>query len=349
MKNKKTNTQQEVNIPTEAEASEQAAVKKPFKDTKFGRFLHSETFSGYLFVLPWLIGFAIFVAYPIIQTLIFSFSDVHTSNGITTDGVGFKHYIYALATDTEFTKALSDYVMEIVLYVPVITVVSLVLAMLLNSKLKGTGFFRTIFFLPVIITSGPVIKIFIDQGVAAFPGIEKLINFTELAETLPQFLIDALQFLTSEFIMILWFSGIQILIFMTGLQKLDKSMYEAAKIDGASQWETFWKLTLPALNPTIVLNVLFTVVMQSVFSLNPVILKIAAAKDGAGDGAGYGYAAAMAWIYFIVMVAIIGLSVLIFKKHEKREKRVKTEREKNVQRSMFKRIRREKKRKGEEA
>lgn len=350
MKNKKTNTQQEVSIPTEAAAGEQAAAKKPFKDTKFGRFLHSETFSGYLFVLPWLVGFAIFVAYPIIQTLIFSFSDVSIDQGnLVTEGVGFKHYIYAIMTDTEFTKALSDYVMEMVLYVPVITVVSLILAMLLNSKLKGTGFFRTIFFLPVIITSGPVIEIFINQGVASFPGIEKLINFTELAETLPQFLIDALQFLTSEFIMILWFSGIQILVFMTGLQKLDKSMYEAAKIDGATKWETFWKLTLPALNPTIVLNVLFTVVMQSIFALNPIIIKIAASKDGAGDGAGYGYASAMSWIYFIVMLVIIGLSVLIFKKHEKREKRVKAEREKNVNRSVFKRIRREKKRKGEEA
>ena len=332
MKNKKTNTQQEVSIPTEAAAGEQAAAKKPFKDTKFGRFLHSETFSGYLFVLPWLVGFAIFVAYPIIQTLIFSFSDVSIDQGnLVTEGVGFKHYIYAIMTDTEFTKALSDYVMEMVLYVPVITVVSLILAMLLNSKLKGTGFFRTIFFLPVIITSGPVIEIFINQGVASFPGIEKLINFTELAEKLPQF------------------SGIQILVFMTGLQKLDKSMYEAAKIDGATKWETFWKLTLPALNPTIVLNVLFTVVMQSIFALNPIIIKIAASKDGAGDGAGYGYASAMSWIYFIVMLVIIGLSVLIFKKDEKREKRVKAEREKNVNRSVFKRIRREKKRKGEEA
>lgn len=300
-------------------AKEKNSPKKRGKDFKLFR---SEKFHGFLFVLPWLLGFCVFVAYPIIQTLVFSFSDVQIRpGGIETTPVGFENYVYALLTDASFTEALGEYAMEIVLYVPVITVVSLVLAMLLNSKMKGTGFFRTIFFLPVIITSGPVIKIFIEQGVATFPGVEKLINFSELSQTLPQFLVDALQFLTSEFIMILWFSGIQILVFMTGLQKMDKSMYEAAKIDGASAWEIFWKITLPALNPTIVLNVVFTVVMQSIFSLNPIILKISNDMNGSGDGAGYGYASAMAWIYFAVMLVILGLSVLIFKKHERRVRR----------------------------
>lgn len=291
--------------------------------SKVKRFFRSETFCGYLFVLPWIIGFSVLVAFPIIQTLIFSFSTVSIRPGsIETSSAGFDNYIYALVTDTAFTDALSEYVIEMVLYVPVITVVSLIIAMLLNSKLKGTGFFRTIFFLPVIITSGPVIQIFIEQGVASFPGIDELINFTELSETLPQFLVDALSFLTSEFIMILWFSGIQILVFMTGLQKMDKSMYEAAKIDGATKWEMFWKITLPALNPTIVLNVVFTVVMQSVFALNPVIIKIQNDMNGTGEGAGYGYASAMAWIYFIVMLAILAVAVLIFKKHERRLKRL---------------------------
>ena len=309
-----------------ASAPAENAENKPKdkKDGKVYRFFHSETFAGYLFLLPWLIGFCAFVAYPIIQTLIFSFGDVEIRPGeINTTFIGFDNYAKALLKDSNFTKALGDYATEIILYVPVITVISLILAMLLNSKLKGTGFFRTVFFFPVIITSGPVIKMFIDQGVASFPGIEDLIDFTQLAETLPQFLVDALQFLTSEFIMILWFSGIQILVFMTGLQKMDKSMYEAAKIDGATKWEMFWKITLPALNPTIVLNVVFTVVMQSIFSLNPIITKIQTDMNATDGSGGYGYASAMAWIYFIVMLLILGLAVLIFKKHEKREKRVR--------------------------
>lgn len=289
-------------------------------EKRFG-FSFSEWRNGLLFCLPWIIGFCVFTAFPIIQTLVFSFSDVSIgTDGIQTTPVGWDNYVYALFTDTAFTEALKDYAVKVALYVPVIVVVSLVLAMLLNSKLKGTGFFRTIFFLPVIITSGPVIEIFINQGVASFPGIDKLIDFTSLQGTVPQFLLDALNFLTSEFIMILWFSGIQILVFMTGLQKLDKSMYEAASIDGASKWEKFWKITLPALNPTIVINVVFTVVMQSIFSLNPVITKISNDMNGSGDGAGYGYASAMSWLYFLVMIAVLVLAVLLFKKNNKKVK-----------------------------
>lgn len=307
-----------------AESEPAATAKKRGKnsDNAFTRFLRSETFSGYLFVLPWIIGFAVLVAFPIVQTFLFSFGNVAINPGsIDVDFIGFGNYVYALTSDSAFTDALGEYAMEIILYVPVITVMSLILAMLLNAKLKGTGFFRTIFFLPVIITSGPVIKIFIEQGVASFPGVEKLINFEQLQSSMPQFLVDALKFLTSEFIMILWFSGIQILVFMTGLQKMDKSMYEAAKIDGATKWEMFWKITLPALNPTIVLNVIFTVVMQSVFSLNPIIIKIQNDMNASGEGAGYGYASAMAWIYFVVMLVILGLAVLIFKKHGRRVKK----------------------------
>ncbi len=291
------------------------------KKTKV-QYSRSDILSGYGFCALWLVGFMVFTLYPIIQTLIFSFSNVTVDSGsFQTQGVGFGNFIYALSKDTDFINGIKDYVIKLVLYVPVITVISLILAMLLNSKLKGTGFFRTVFFLPVIITSGPVIGIFIEQGVASFPGIEQLINFESLAGTVPQFLLDALQFLTSEFIMILWFSGIQILVFMTGLQKMDKNMYEAAQIDGASKWEMFWKLTLPALNPTIVLNVVFTVVMQSVFSLNPIVVRITSAYTEQGATGGFGYSSAMAWIYFIVMLALLGLSVLIFKKHERRVKR----------------------------
>ena len=310
----------EINKENNTQVVPDSAGEKRKKESPLYRLLHSETFVGYLFALPWVIGFIAFVAVPIIQTFIFSLSEVEVGIGeINTEFIGMENFAHALVKDSKFIASLQRYVMEIVLYLPVITVVSLIIAMLLNSKLKGTGIFRTIFFFPVIITSGPVIKIFIEQGVASFHGIEKLINFDELANTLPQFLIDALKFLTSEFITILWFSGIQILVFLTGLQKMDKSMYEAAKIDGATSWETFWKITLPALNPTIVIIVIFTVVMQSIFSLNPIIVSIQETMNS--ESGGYGRASAMAWIYFVVMLTVLAVAVLIFKKHERRVKR----------------------------
>ncbi|MEG1705991.1 MAG: sugar ABC transporter permease [Clostridia bacterium] len=288
------------------------------KKIKQDNSIKGQALSGWLFCMPWIIGFCVLTLYPIIMSLVFSFSDVFVKpSGLEINGVGFSNYIYAIVQDSEFTTVIQQYITKILLYVPVIMVVSLILAMLLNNKLKGTAFFRTIFFLPVIITSGPVIELFISQGVAAFPGIAEMFNFEQMASVLPQFVIDALQFLTSEFIMILWFSGIQILVFMTGLQKIDKNMYEAAAIDGAGAWERFWKITLPAINPTLVINVIFTVVMQSIFSLNPIIIKIAKDMNATGDGAGYGYASAMSWLYFVVLIIILVLFVLIFKAKKK--------------------------------
>lgn len=286
-----------------------------------GKLTFPEALNGLLFLLPWFVGFCLLTLYPILETLIYSFNDVTiTIHGIKTSFIGFQNYLYAFTEDTAFVTALQNYLIKILLYVPVITVISLGLALLLNSKVKGTGFFRTIFFLPVIITSGPVIKIFIDQGVASFPNIDKLIDFSKLSEILPGFLVTALSFLTSEFIMILWFCGIQILVFLTGLQKIDKSVYEAAAIDGASKWECFWKVTLPAINPVVVINVVFTVVMQSVFSLNPVIEKIQADMRGSGEGKGYGYASAMAWIYFLILIVVLVFFVLLFKKHTRKRR-----------------------------
>ena len=278
---------------------------------------------GLLFCLPWIIGFCIFTVYPLIQTFVFSFNYVvPTSDGFRMDGVGFTNYINLFTKDTDFINAIGDYLVEMIIYVPVITVVSLLLALLLNTKVKGTGFFRTIFFLPVIITSGPVLQILMEQGVTSIPGLSEIINLDEISQGLPRFLQTALDIITNEFIVILWFCGIQILVFMTGLQKIDKGVYEAANIDGAGKWEKFWKVTLPAINPTIVINVVFTVVMQSIFALNPIILKIQQDMNDTSGERGYGYSSAMAFTYFLIMIIVLVIFVLIFKSKNKKIKKV---------------------------
>ena len=276
---------------------------------------------GLIFCSPWIIGFAVFTLYPLIQTFIFSFSQVNlTPDGFTATPYGFKNYVNIFTTDTDFILALKNYLVEMVVYVPLITIFSLSLAMLLNTKIKSKGFFRTIFFFPVIITSGPVIKILIEQGVTAMGGIDTLVDTAELTARMPELVRIAFNILTGEFTMILWFSGIQILVFVTGLQKIDKGVYEASAIDGANKWEQFWKVTLPAINPTIVINVVFTVVMQSIFALNPIILKIQADMNDTSEGKGYGYSSALAFTYFLVMIIVLVLFVLIFKKKNKKYK-----------------------------
>lgn len=272
---------------------------------------------GYGFISVWIIGFLIFTLYPIIYSLFLSFQEVALpGDKIETTFVGWDNFKYAFNQDMTFISSFSDYFSAIIIYVPVIVVFALIIAMLLNSKLKGTGFFRTLFFLPVVITSGPVIKKITDLGLASLTNVENLLDITALYDFLPQLLAKSIDILVNSFIMILWFSGVQILIFIAGLNKIDKSMYEAAKIDGANKWEVFWKITFPVLNPMVVLNVVYTVVTQSLFAQNAIVIKIS--KEMVSSTTGYGYASALAWLYTFVILLMLGVWTLLFFKKEKR-------------------------------
>lgn len=286
------------------------------KDSKTGSI--PSWAKGVLFCTPWILGFLVFTLYPLIRTFIFSFSQVNlTTQGFQTDLVGIKNYQNLLIDDT-FIRNISNYLVQMVVYVPLITIFSLILAMLLNTKIKSKGLFRTIFFFPVIITSGPVIQKMIDIGVTAMPGLNSLMDIESIKAMMPSLVRTAFDILTNEFILILWYSGIQILVFLTALQKIDKGVYEAGAIDGANKWEQFWKITLPAINPTIVINVVFTVVMQSIFALSPIIKEI---QDVIYDqNKGRGYSSAMAYVYFLLIIIVLGIFVLIFKRHEKKNK-----------------------------
>lgn len=275
-----------------------------------------EALIGLSFIWIWIVGFLVFTAYPLIRTVMFSFSDVKiTTEGIKTSYVGWQNYKNALFMNVQFGDTIVNYFVETIVIVPIIVVFALIVSLLLNVKIRGKGIFRTIYFLPVIITSGPVIKQLMDQGATTLPGIQDIIEMSKLDQNMPSVIAGLITVLLSSFITMLWFSGVQMLIFLAGLQKLDHSMYEAASIDGASRWESFWKLTLPALNSMILVNMVYTVIMQSVFSLNPVINLI---QDAQYDPAqGMGYSAAMAWIYFLVMLVILAVLVLLTRQRER--------------------------------
>lgn len=281
------------------------------------RLSTKETITGLIFISPWLIGFLTFTVYPLIQSLWFSFNNVRpTAEGLMITFVGFDNYKNLFLGDVTFSDILINYSLQIIVYVPVIIVFSLFVALLLNQKIKGQSFFRTVFFLPVIITSGAIMKSLLEQGATTFEGLTKIASNPILRENLPPVLFSLLEFLLNSFIMILWFSGVQILIFLAGLQKLDKSMYEAARIDGASNWQLLWKLTLPILAPLITVNIIYTVVTVSTYSINPVIDKIQ--TDMYRPELGLGYAAAESWIYFGVIVLIIMVMLLLNIKRKSR-------------------------------
>ncbi|MCF7923717.1 MAG: sugar ABC transporter permease [Candidatus Izimaplasma sp.] len=268
-----------------------------------------QAITGFGFIFLWIIGYLIFSLYPVFNSLYLSFFKVRLAGSdINTEFELFNNYRAAFLSDPYFVEILINYALSMLLNVPVTIVFALIIALLINQDIRGKGFWRTIFFLPVIIASGPVISELMNQGATTLPSIENYQFIDLIIENVGSFLANPIQALFDEILFILWFAGIQILIFLAGLQKIDKSIYEASMIDGASPWESFWKITLPSIKPLITISIIYTVVSMSVFSLNDVIVYIRGKMLGESTPAlttGYGYTATLSWIYFIVMALII--------------------------------------------
>jgi len=149
----------------------------------------------------------------------------------------------------------------------------------------------------------------VSQGAATVPTIERYGIYQVIEANLPPAIAAPVTYLFSQIILILWFSGVQILLFLAGLQKMNKSMYEAARIDGATAWEMFWKVTLPELRPIVLVNAVYTIVTLATFSGNEVMVQV---QDAAfRPGQGFGYASALAWVHFVLVVLCLGLAVLV--------------------------------------
>jgi len=268
-----------------------------------------QAFTGFGFIFLWIVGYLIFSLYPVFYSLYLSLFKVRLEEyGLDLSFKWFNNYRAAFFTDTNFGEHILNYVLSMLLNVPVTIVFALIIALLINQNIRGKGFWRTIFFLPVIIASGPVIGELMNQGATTLPSIEEYDIIDMVVNNVGSFLANPIQALFDQILFILWFAGIQILIFLAGLQKIDKSIYEASMIDGASPWESFWKITLPSIKPLITVSIIYTVVSMSVFSLNPVTVYIKGFFTRESTAAltnGYGYLAALAWLFFIVMALII--------------------------------------------
>jgi len=275
---------------------------------------------GYLFVLPWIIGFITFTAYPIFYSLYLSFFQVTiTAVGIDSNFLGAINYLEIFAMDVEYLAKLLDFFMEIMISTPLIVILALLIALLLNQPLPTRGFFRTIFFLPVIISSGPVLEKLIELEVTSIPTLRSYQFYQLLTVSRGFLVIDLIIYIIDHTIILLWLSGVQILIFIAALQKVDQQIYEAARIDGASIWEIFWKITLPNLFPMILVNIIYTVVMYSVTILNPIIDYIRYHMFRIETG--FGYASALSWLYFIIITVVLLLLTSLFIFFEKKTSR----------------------------
>ncbi|WP_339320951.1 sugar ABC transporter permease [Paenibacillus sp. FSL W8-0194] len=266
----------------------------------------SRNLEALMFVAPWVLGFLLFMAFPLVFSLYMSLHKVTVlPTGLKYDFQGLKYYQEILFGSSAFYDNLIPFFQEIVIMVPVIIVFSLFIAIMLNQNFPGRILFRVVFFLPIIFTSGYVLTEFVNQGEGTLGFLERF----SIGEYLLDFLGDSswtkpVMDVLNRFVLVLWYSGVQILIFLAGRQTISKSSYESARIDGASPWEVFWKITLPAMSPFILLNLIYTVVDMFTFPYNPIIELI--------NTGNYGYNSALAWIYFVVIACFLSLIMLLF-------------------------------------
>lgn len=264
---------------------------------------------GTSFVLPWIIGYLIFTVYPIIYSLILSICDLDiTMDGLSFSFCGVKYYRQALQQDTKFTVFLVESVSYILYATPVIIVIALLLALLLNGKYRGRTFFRAVFFMPVVILSGPVISQLLSKYQVNFSNTAP--SLYDFLNSLPDVFSGPTMFVLENLVSVFWYSGVQILLFLISLQRITPELYEAASIDGAGSWEKFWKITLPYVSPMILLCAFYTIIELANDSTNSVNTYIA--KRMTDINGYYSFSTAMSWIYTVILAVLLVVLYFIF-------------------------------------
>lgn len=312
-------------------AVRKAAKEKAVKEISLRRGRRAPSYEkrqnrlGYGFMLPWIIGFVVFTLIPFAATIVLSFCNVSTNvTGYDITFAGWSNYYTAFFRNTEFVPALGAFIAMVVPYTFVIIIVSFFMAYLLNKIQVGKGLMRTIYFLPVIIMSGPVMSQILDQADEAvqmaqgmnsgYEGVFILEMIRSYSPRIAGFMGDVFDQLT----MILWFTGIPIVLFVSGLQRINGSLYEAAKIDMANEWQILWKITIPMIKPTALVATIFTIAQLGTYDTSAIYALIKTAT--ANTNGGFGFAATYSWIYCIIVLIIIGLGCLIFKERQPRRR-----------------------------
>lgn len=274
---------------------------------------------GLMFVSPWIIGFIIFFAYPIIQSVWYSFSKVTLSvDGVRTRFVGIQNYRYLLVEHPEYPDWLTSSFTTILYSLPIILLVSLVLALLLNQKFRGRIFFRALYFAPVIIASGVVIELMfattsddlVSAGVnSSLTGSMFSIQDVTAWLDMPDSIATYVKLIINNIFDLLWSCGIQTVLFIAGLQSIPATLYEASKVEGATKWEEFWFITFPMLGSVLLLVGVYTMVDLFTATRNNQLIE--KAYDMMATGV-YDETSAMLWIYFVVIGIFLGAVLFLY-------------------------------------
>ncbi len=315
----------------ETESSEDVAavavpVKKAKKEKAPSKRKHSisyeskQAFTGFMFVLPWFIGFMLFFAVPCFQSLRYSFSKVAVFEGYACTWAGLENYKELLTGGAAFLKGLISTFTDLLVNVPIVLIFSLFVAVLINRKFVGRSLVRAIFFLPVIVTTGVVMTTFNAQSDAnaVLEGevnngvLFEVANATEFLSSLGlnATLTEYMTMVADRIFDVVWDSGIQILLFLAALQGISPSLYEASDVEGATAWETFWLITFPNVAPIILVNIVYTIVDTFSDTDNQVLHQI---DSFINDSFNFGGAAAASWSFFAIIFAILAVVFLVYK------------------------------------
>lgn len=283
---------------------------------------------GYLFVLPLIFGLIFQFGIPAVRSLWFAFCEVTVkgTEGFTATFDGLQNFYDALLVNTTFREKAVKSLLAVLLNLPLITIFSFFAASLLNQKFKGRWLVRTIFFLPLVLAA-PALMNF-DAGDAlqnmmgssgnfkaseSLTGLESvnLANLLISSGVLPQTIANYLASAADRIYDIVILSGVQILVFLAALQSIPPTMYEVAAIEGASPWESYWRITFPMTCPMIMTCMIYTIIDSFTASTNATLEMI---ENTAFTTFNYGLSSAMSWIYTVLILLLLGLVVLIMRK-----------------------------------
>ena len=284
--------------------------------------------AGWFFVLPFLIGFVLIYLPMVWQSLQISFSKIVIGGASGTYDmvpVGFKNYVDAFLDEVGFAQVLvEEGLPSLAIDIPAILIFSLFMAIMLNQKMVGRGVFRSILFIPFVLSTGimesiaamDVLTDYMESGEGIDDGSgqtqEQLVSADDLALLFANMkvgtdLVKIITDLVNDIFDIVNRSGVQMLIFLAALQSISPAIYESCKIDGATAWETFWKITLPMISPMILVNGVYTIIDSFTTESNPVMVFIQKAYTEASQE----ISTAMAWTYFAIVGLIVALIAAI--------------------------------------
>ncbi len=308
--------------------SRTGAIKTPKRGLFHVSLERKQNLYGYIFVLPIIIGFVALYIPVLIQSFIYSVSEIQTTGGagFKTVFVGWENYNQALFVEDGFLRTVVESTGSLIAQIPVVLIFAFFMANILNQKFVGRAVARVIFFIPVIVSTGIITQMEsmnatmtdiyaagtkMEVGAAAsifnYSQLESIISESLGNSDLAGIVVGAVNGLNS----VVTSSGVQMLIFLAGLQGISVSMYESAKVEGATGWETFWKISFPMISPLILVNLIYTVIDLFTKSDNDAIQYINAKL---AESSSYALSSALSWIYAAVVLVFVGVVYMLVQK-----------------------------------